>query len=57
MLSVNISDIAITTVKYVDYCCIIHEISKFKKIILLKTAMVLCSRFIWIANSSDHMSI
>ena len=28
MLSVNISDIAINTVKDVDYCCIIHKISK-----------------------------
>ena len=28
MLSVNVSDIAINTVKDVDYCCIIHKISK-----------------------------
>ena len=28
MLSVNISDIVITTVKNVDYCCIIYNISK-----------------------------
>ena len=27
MLSVNISDIVIITVKNVDYCCIIHNIS------------------------------
>ena len=28
MLSVNISDIVITTVKNVDYCCIVYNISK-----------------------------
>ena len=28
MLSVNSSDIVIITVKNVDYCCIIHKISK-----------------------------
>ena len=28
MLSVNISDIVITTIKNVDYCCIIYNISK-----------------------------
>ena len=27
MLSLNISDIAIITVKNVDYCCIIHNFS------------------------------
>ena len=33
ILSVNISDIAIIiTVKNVDYCCIIHNISKSKAI-------------------------
>ena len=29
MLSVNISDVAIITVKNVDYRCIVHKISKF----------------------------
>ena len=28
MLSLNISDIAIITTQNVDYCCIIHNISK-----------------------------
>ena len=28
ILIVNISDIAIITVKNVDYCCIIHDVSK-----------------------------
>ena len=40
MLSVNISDIAIITVKNVDYCCIIHRISKFKKTNLLKSSIL-----------------
>ena len=35
-LSVNLSDIAIKTVKSVDYCCIIHNISKSEAINLLK---------------------
>ena len=36
MLSVNISGIAIITVKNVDYRCIIHNISKSEAINLLK---------------------
>ena len=32
MLSVNISDTAIIIVKNVDYCCIIHSISKSEPI-------------------------
>ena len=32
ILCLNISDIAITTVKNVDYCCIIHNISKSEAI-------------------------
>ena len=36
MVSVNISDIAIITVNYVDYRCIIHNISKSEAIDLLK---------------------
>ena len=36
MLSVNISDIAIITVKNVYYRCIIHKISKYEGINLLK---------------------
>ena len=36
MLSVNISDIVIITVKNVDYCCIIHNITKSEAINLLK---------------------
>ena len=38
MLSVNIRDIAIITVKNVDYCCIIHNISKSEAIHLLKNS-------------------
>ena len=40
MLSVNISDIAIITVKNVDYCCIIYNISKSGEINLLKNSVL-----------------
>ena len=30
ILSVNVSDIAIITVKNVDYCCIIYNIGKYQ---------------------------
>ena len=40
MLSVNISDIAIITIKDVDYCCIIHNISKSEAINLLKNSVL-----------------
>ena len=36
ILCLNISDIAIIAVKNVDYCCIIHNISKSEAINLLK---------------------
>ena len=36
LLSVNISDTAIITLKDVDYSCIIHDISKSEAINLLK---------------------
>ena len=36
MLSVNTSDITIITVENVDYCCIIHKISKSEAIDLLQ---------------------
>ena len=39
MLSVNISDIAIITVKKVDYRCIIHNISKPEAINLLENSV------------------
>ena len=32
MLSITISDIAIITVKNVDFCCIIHKIGKSEEI-------------------------
>ena len=38
MVSVNISVIAIITVKNVDYRCIFHNIRKSKAIILLKNS-------------------
>ena len=37
MLSVNISDIAIITVKNIDYRCIIHSISKTELINLVES--------------------
>ena len=40
MLNVNIRDIAIITVKNVDYCCIIHNISKSEAIKLLKNCVL-----------------
>ena len=36
MLCLNISDIAIITVKSVNYCCIMHDISKSEAIHLLE---------------------
>ena len=40
MLSVNISNIAITTIKNVDYLCIIRNISKSEAIKLLKSSVL-----------------
>ena len=40
ILSVHISNIAIITVKNVDYCCIIHNISKSEAIKLLKNCVL-----------------
>ena len=40
MLSVNISDIVIITVKNVDFRCIIHNISKSEAISLLKYSVL-----------------
>ena len=38
MLSVNISDIVIITIKNVSYRCIIHNISKLEAINLLESS-------------------
>ena len=38
MLSVNISDFAIITVKNIDYRCSVHNISKFEAINLLENS-------------------
>ena len=40
MLSVTISDVAIITVTDVDYCRIVHDISKSDAIILLKNSVL-----------------
>ena len=39
MVSVNISNVAIITIKNVDYCCIIHNITKSEAINLLKNSV------------------
>ena len=40
MLSINVSDIAIITVKNVDYCYVIYDINKSKAINLLEKSML-----------------
>ena len=40
MLCLNISDVAIIVVKGVDYCCIIHKISKSGAIHLLENSVL-----------------
>ena len=40
MLSVNIRGIAIITDKNVDYCCIIHNISKSEAINVLESSVL-----------------
>ena len=40
MLSVNVGDNVIITVKDVSYCCIIHSISKSKVISFLKRSVL-----------------
>ena len=40
MLCVNISNIAVIDVKRSDYCCIIHDISKYEAINLLENSML-----------------
>ena len=40
MLSINVSDIAIITVKDVDYCYVIYDINKSKAINLLEKSML-----------------
>ena len=40
ILNVNISDVAVITVKNVDYHCIIHNISKSEAINLLKNSVL-----------------
>ena len=46
MLSVNISDITIISIKNVDYRCIIHNIIKFDTINLLKNSVFENCRYI-----------
>ena len=46
MLCLNISDIAIVTVKGVDYRCIIHDISKSEANFLLQNSVLGDRRYI-----------
>ena len=39
-MSRDINDIAIITVKGVDYCCIIYGVSKFDTTLVLKKSML-----------------
>ena len=45
IISVNISDIAIITIKNVDYRCIIHNISKSEAISFVKNSKEYCLEF------------
>ena len=47
MLCLNISYITIVTVKNIDYCCIIHKISKSEAINLLENSVVENCRYIY----------
>ena len=40
MISIHVRDIAIITIKNVDYCCIVHNISKSEAINVLKNSML-----------------
>ena len=40
ILRVNIRDIAIITVKNIDYCCIIHNIGRSEAVNLLKETVL-----------------
>ena len=46
MLCINLSDIAIITVKNVDYCCTIHNISKSEPTNLLENSVLDDRRYI-----------
>ena len=57
MLSVNISSIAIITIKNVDYCFIIQNISKFEEINLLKNYVLEDRWYIYKKNCLKFQSI
>ena len=56
MLSVNVSDIAITPVKDVDYRCIIQDICKSEAINLLKNSVLERRGYIYIKNCLNFQS-
>ena len=56
ILSVNVSDIAITTVKDVDYCCIIQNICKSEAINLLKISILERRGYIYIKHCLNFQS-
>ena len=54
MLSVNISDIAMISIRKVDYRCIIHNISKPKAINLLENYLHKTLFFTFIQDHQDR---
>ena len=56
MLSVNRRDIAIVTVQNVDYCCIIHNISKSETINLLKNSVLEDNGYIYIYKKNTVLN-
>ena len=56
MLSVNRRDIAIVTVQNVDYCCIIHNISKSETINLLKNSVLEDNGYIYIKKKNTVLN-
>ena len=57
MLSVNISSIAIITIKNIDYYFIIHNISKYEEINLLKNYVLEDRWYIYIKNIVLNFSL
>ena len=59
MLSVNISNVAIIIIKNVDYCCIIHSISRSEAINLFENSVFENCEYIYfsIYKMVDSMDI
>ena len=50
----TLSDVAIITVKTVDNCWVIHDISKFKVIYFLENSVLEDNRYIWNASQRNQ---